>query len=193
MRQCICGIVIDLGNSMKLWLDRIHSEIGIVFIVSDGTSLCAIDFINYEHRMRKLLSQRYDGYELVEKSNPQGFSDRLRAYFDRDFTAFNDLPVNPGGTAFQQQVWQALRAIPVGKTWTYGELAQHLGKPTASRAVGMANSLNPISIVLPCHRVVGANGKLTGYAGGLDRKRWLLDHETMQMAVNCFDGASFHS
>ncbi len=162
---------------MKLWLDQINSELGRIFIVSDGNALCAIDFHDYDPRMRKLLSQRYDNYELVEKSNPQGFSDRVQAYFDRDFTALDHLPVNPGGTAFQQQVWQALRSIPVGKTWTYGALATHLGKPTASRAVGMANSLNPIGIVLPCHRVVGANGKLTGYAGGLDRKQWLLDHE----------------
>jgi methylated-DNA-[protein]-cysteine S-methyltransferase len=169
---------------MKLWLDRINSAIGMVFIVSDGKSLCAIDFSDYEERMRKLLSQRYDEYELVAQSNPQGFSDRLQAYFDRDFTALNDLPVNPGGTAFQQKVWQALRSIPVGQTWTYGELAQHLGQPTASRAVGMANSLNPISIVLPCHRVVGANGKLTGYAGGLERKRWLLEHESAEKVLS---------
>jgi methylated-DNA-[protein]-cysteine S-methyltransferase len=169
---------------MKLWLDRINSAIGIVFIVSDGKSLCAIDFSDYEDRMRKLLSQRYDEYELVERANPQGFSDRLRAYFDRDFTALDDLPVNPGGTEFQQRVWQALRSIPVGQTWTYGQLARHLGQPTASRAVGMANSLNPISIVLPCHRVVGANGKLTGYAGGLERKRWLLEHESAEKVLS---------
>ncbi len=169
---------------MKLSLDRISSAIGIILIVSDGESLCAVDFFDYDDRMRKLLSQRYAKYELVEQSNPQGFSDRLQAYFDRDFTALNDLPVNPGGTAFQQKVWQALRSIPVGKTWTYGELANHLGQPTASRAVGMANSLNPISIVLPCHRVVGANGKLTGYAGGLERKRWLLEHEANEKTLS---------
>ncbi len=169
---------------MKLWLDRINSAIGTVFIISDGESLCAIDFSDYEDRMRKLLSRRYAEYELVERANPKGFSDRLRAYFDRDFSAVSNLPVNPGGTEFQQQVWQALRSIPVGKTWTYGELAQHLGKPTAARAVGMANSLNPISIVLPCHRVVGANGKLTGYAGGLERKRWLLEHEATEKVLS---------
>jgi methylated-DNA-[protein]-cysteine S-methyltransferase len=169
---------------MKLWLDRINSEIGTVFIVSDGESLCAIDFSDYEDRMRKLLNQRYTEYELVERSNPQGFTDRLQAYFDRDFSALDNLPVNPGGTEFQQRVWLALRSIPVGKTWTYGELANHLGKPTASRAVGMANSLNPISIVLPCHRVVGANGKLTGYAGGLARKQWLLEHESSEQVLS---------
>jgi methylated-DNA-[protein]-cysteine S-methyltransferase len=169
---------------MKLWIDCINSPIGIALIVSDGESLCSVDFFDYEDRMRKLLSQRYTEYELVEQSNPQGFTDRLQAYFDRDFTALNDLPVNPGGTAFQQKVWQALRSIPVGRTWTYGELAKHLGQPTASRAVGMANSLNPIGIVLPCHRVVGANGKLTGYAGGLERKRWLLEHEANEKTLS---------
>jgi methylated-DNA-[protein]-cysteine S-methyltransferase len=163
---------------MKLWLDRIPSEMGTILILSDGNALCAVDFSDHEARMHRLLGQRHATYELHEKSNPQGFSDRLLAYLRRDFSALDDLPVNPGGTIFQQQVWLALRSIPVGSTWTYGELAKHLGKPTASRAVGMANSLNPLSIVLPCHRVVGANGKLTGYAGGLDRKRWLLDHES---------------
>jgi methylated-DNA-[protein]-cysteine S-methyltransferase len=82
-----------------------------------------------------------------------------------------------GGTPFQQQIWAKLREIPIGEIWTYGRLAQDIGKPTASRAVGMANSLNPIAIVVPCHRVIGANGQLTGYAGGIDRKRWLLQHE----------------
>jgi methylated-DNA-[protein]-cysteine S-methyltransferase len=121
-------------------------------------------------------------YEIMDRSHQ--FTDRLQAYFDRDFTALNDLPVNPGGTAFQQKVWQVLRSIPVGRTWAYGELAKHLGQPTAARAVGMANSLNPIGIVLPCHRVVGANGKLTGYAGGLERKRWLLEHEANEKTLS---------
>src|SRR4029079_5446383 len=88
---------------------------------------------------------------------------------------------NPGGTPFQQQVWTALRAIPAGTVLTYGELATQLGKQTAYRAVGMNNALNPIAIVVPCHRLVGANGTLTGYAGGLERKRWLLLHEGVRV------------
>jgi methylated-DNA-[protein]-cysteine S-methyltransferase len=102
---------------------------------------------------------------------------QLRAYFDGSRTDF-DLPLAPAGTAFQLRVWAALRAIPYGQTVTYGELAGQLGNPAASRAVGLANGKNPISIVVPCHRVIGADGSLTGYGGGLDRKRFLLALES---------------
>jgi methylated-DNA-[protein]-cysteine S-methyltransferase len=93
------------------------------------------------------------------------------------------IPVNGGGTEFQQQVWQMLQTIPLGTTISYGELATKIGKPTAARAVGMANSLNPVAIVVPCHRVIGAKAKLTGYAGGIDRKQWLLQHEGTELRV----------
>ncbi|WP_179198046.1 methylated-DNA--[protein]-cysteine S-methyltransferase [Nostoc sp. T09] len=96
-------------------------------------------------------------------------------------TSLDDIPVSTGGTLFQEQVWLALRNIPWGNTISYGELAARIGKPTAYRAVGMANSLNPVAIALPCHRVVGANAALTGYAGGLERKRWLLAHEGVEI------------
>jgi methylated-DNA-[protein]-cysteine S-methyltransferase len=102
---------------------------------------------------------------------------QLRAYFAGDLSAF-DLPLAPTGTPFQRMVWSALEAIPFAVTRTYGELARAIGRPSASRAVGTANSKNPISIIVPCHRVIGANGELTGYAGGMAAKRWLLDHET---------------
>ena len=101
---------------------------------------------------------------------------QLDAYFDgalRDF----DLPLHAGGTPFQQRVWEALRAIPYGRTASYGQLARQLGRPGAARAVGAANGRNPLSIVVPCHRVIGASGTLTGYGGGVRNKRWLLDHE----------------
>lgn len=101
---------------------------------------------------------------------------QLVEYFAGTRTSF-DLVVAPVGTAFQRRVWAALREIPYGQTWTYGRLAAHLGNPRASRAVGLANARNPLSIVVPCHRVVGTRGSLTGYAGGVARKRWLLDHE----------------
>ena len=101
---------------------------------------------------------------------------QLGEYWAGERTAF-DLPLDPAGSPFQQRVWQALRAIPYGETRTYGWIAASLGQPTAVRAVGLANSRNPISIVVPCHRVVGSNGKLIGYAGGVERKRFLLDHE----------------
>lgn len=101
---------------------------------------------------------------------------QLREYFAGERTDF-DLTLAASGTPFQHRVWAALREIPFGVTWSYGELAAHIGQPTASRAVGLANGRNPIAIVVPCHRVIGASGTLTGYAGGVERKRWLLDHE----------------
>jgi methylated-DNA-[protein]-cysteine S-methyltransferase len=102
-----------------------------------------------------------------------GAAAQLRAYFDGELTEF-DLPLSPAGTEFQRRVWAGLRAIPYGETVTYGELARRLGSPAASRAVGLANGKNPIAIVVPCHRVIGSDGSLTGYGGGLDRKRFLL-------------------
>jgi methylated-DNA-[protein]-cysteine S-methyltransferase len=101
---------------------------------------------------------------------------QLAEYFAGTRTRF-ELPLSPHGTAFQQKVWMALRDIPFGRTTTYGEIAADLGQPTASRAVGLANGRNPLAVIVPCHRVIGANGSLTGFGGGLPRKRWLLDHE----------------
>jgi methylated-DNA-[protein]-cysteine S-methyltransferase len=105
---------------------------------------------------------------------------QLRAFFGGELRDF-DLPLKPRGTAFQQRVWELLREIPFGETISYGELARRVGNPAASRAVGLANGSNPIAIVVPCHRVIGSNGKLTGYGGGLENKRWLLDFERVQL------------
>jgi methylated-DNA-[protein]-cysteine S-methyltransferase len=163
--------------AMKFLIDRLPSPMGTMLLVSDGKSLCSLDFADCAARMMGLLQKRHESVTLVEAIDPQGFSSQIRAYLAGDFSSLNDLPVNGGGTDFQQLVWQELQTIPVGMTITYGELATKLGKPTASRAVGMANSLNPVAIVVPCHRVIGAKAKLTGYAGGLDRKQWLLQHE----------------
>jgi methylated-DNA-[protein]-cysteine S-methyltransferase len=162
---------------MKLFIDRIKSPIGTIVLITNGDRLCALDFADYQSRTIALLHKRYQSFELVEDLDPQGFSSKVRTYLEGDFASLADLAIDPGGTDFQQLVWQELRKIPVGTTIAYGELATKLGKPTAARAVGMANSLNPIAIVIPCHRVNGANGKLTGYAGGLVRKQWLLQHE----------------
>ncbi|TDD34469.1 methylated-DNA--[protein]-cysteine S-methyltransferase [Actinomadura sp. KC06] len=103
-------------------------------------------------------------------------AEQLSAYFAGDLTEF-DLPLNLQGTEFQKRVWTALQEIPYGETTTYGQLAVELGKPSASRAVGLANGRNPVSVIVPCHRVVGSTGDLTGYGGGLERKRYLLDFE----------------
>jgi methylated-DNA-[protein]-cysteine S-methyltransferase len=108
--------------------------------------------------------------------------EQLAEYFARSRTTF-DIPLDPAGTPFQQRVWEALRAIPYGTTLSYSELARRLGDLRATRAVGAANGRNPIPIIVPCHRVVGANGALTGFGGGLDRKRWLLEHEGALMML----------
>src|SRR5579859_3067867 len=160
-----------------LQFDRIDSPIGTILIVVDGERLCALDYAGYEQRMMTLLQRRYGPVHLAEATDPYGFSSRLQAYLAGDYGSLDTIAVSMGGTGFQQQVWSALRTIPAGTTMTYGELAARLGKPTASRAVGRANALNPIAIVVPCHRLIGANASLTGYAGGLERKHWLLRHE----------------
>ena len=116
-------------------------------------------------------------YPLAEGRAPAHIRGALTSYFEGEITAIDRVPVETNGTPFQRQVWAALREIPAGTTTSYGALAARIGNPNASRAVGLANGSNPIGIVVPCHRVIGASGKLTGYGGGLDRKRWLLEHE----------------
>ena len=112
-----------------------------------------------------------------------GLSTRVRAYFAGDIEILGEVPVRAGGTPFQRTVWAALREIPPGRTTSYGQLAARLGRPGASRAVGLANGANPVAIAVPCHRVIGADGTLTGYGGGLERKRWLLEHERASLAA----------
>ncbi len=160
-----------------LQLDRMDSPLGTLLLVLDGEQLCSLDYEEYEQRTRTLLQRRYGAFSLAPVANPYGIGDQLKAYFAGDYSALDTIPISLGGTAFQQQVWLALRTIPPGTTTSYGELAAKLGRPKAYRAVGATNALNPIAIVLPCHRVVGSNASLTGYAGGLERKQWLLEHE----------------
>lgn len=164
-----------------LWFDRIAAPRGAPFaeilIAVENDELVALDFVEYEARMRHLLTKRYTAWEFARKSNPCGFAGRLRSYLNGEIDAIDTIPVATGGTEFQRAAWQALRTIPVGRTATYTEQAQRIGRPKASRAVGAANGQNPVAIVLPCHRVVGAGGSLTGYAGGVSTKEWLLRHE----------------
>ena len=168
----------------ELQLDRITSPIDDILIVVDEGKMCALDYVDYESRMMRLLERRYGLVRLMQVENPGGFSDRVRSYFAGEYRSLDAIPVSTGGTLFQQQVWLALRTIAPGKTMTYGQLAAQLGKPNAYRAVGATNALNPVGIVLPCHRIIGVDASLTGYAGGLDRKRWLLQHES--------NGATLH-
>jgi len=161
----------------ELQIDRIDSPIGAILIVVDDGRMCSLDFSDCEDRMLKLLNKRYSEICLAPTINPSGFSDLVRRYLAGDYRSLDAIPVSTGGTPFQQQVWAALRTIPAGTTSTYGELARQIGRPTAYRAVGATNAINPVGIVLPCHRVIGADTSLTGYAGGLERKHWLLQHE----------------
>jgi len=144
--------------------------------------LRALDFHDVESRMRQLLRLHYgrDGVDFVVKSRqtPQAIRQTLARYFAGDLTAVDAIPVATAGTSFQRDVWAALREIRPGTTLSYGALARKLGRPNSARAVGLANGANPIAIVVPCHRVIGADGGLTGYGGGIDRKRWLLAHES---------------
>jgi methylated-DNA-[protein]-cysteine S-methyltransferase len=161
----------------ELLVDYIPSPIGKIVIVVDGNKLCTLDFEDCSERMMRLLTRRYGEVRLRQVDDPHGFSARICDYFAGDYGSLTAIPVHTGGTPFQQQVWTALRDIPVGETVAYSRLAAIIGRPKAARAVGMTVSLNPVAIVLPCHRVVGCSASLTGYAGGLDRKRWLLGHE----------------
>ncbi len=162
---------------MSLMWDELDTAIGRVVVVTNATHVVAVDFADCEERLRKILTRRYGDIEQRRIADPLGVTARLRAYFSGDLNAIGDIPADPHGSEFQRSVWRELRRIPVGETISYGELAKRLGRPSASRAVGMANSKNPVGIVIPCHRVIGANGKLTGYAGGVERKQWLLEHE----------------
>jgi methylated-DNA-[protein]-cysteine S-methyltransferase len=162
---------------MLLHYDEYQSPIGRILFASDGEAVCSLDFSGYETRMQTLLTRRFGASEFRRGSDPINLGKLLRDYFSGDLHAFDSTPVHTGGTAFQELVWKALRTIPAGTTWTYGQLANALHRPSGARAVGHANSLNPVAIIVPCHRVIGASSSLTGYAGGLDRKQWLLHHE----------------
>jgi methylated-DNA-[protein]-cysteine S-methyltransferase len=157
--------------------DRIRAPIGEILIAVADDHLCALDFDDCEVRMRRLLRRRFGEFELVPTRNPSDLSTPIRAYLEGEVDAISSVPILSGGSPFQEKAWAALRTIPPGTTATYGEQAARLGQPGAARAVGLANSLNPIAIVVPCHRVIGASGDLTGFAGGIERKQWLLAHE----------------
>lgn len=146
----------------------VDTPVGSLTLVERAGALTGLYFP--EHRHQPTIEGPRDDATLP------AVREQLVAYFAGDLREF-DLPLDVGGTPFQQQVWKALTTIPYGETWSYRDLAEALGNPKAVRAVGLANGRNPVSIVVPCHRVVGADGSLTGYGGGLDAKRWLLAHE----------------
>jgi methylated-DNA-[protein]-cysteine S-methyltransferase len=183
---------------MDLRLESIESPVGKLLVVTDHRGcVYAIDFVDYRSRMDRLLTRYWGSHRLCGGGSshdraPGGGSpseaapseaalseaaQRLQAYFAGSLSAIDSIETCWGGSPFQQKVWRVLRTIPCGETVSYGWIAKELGMPSAARAVGLANGSNPIAIVVPCHRVIGSNRKLTGYAGGLERKQWLLDHE----------------
>jgi methylated-DNA-[protein]-cysteine S-methyltransferase len=149
----------------------------MLLVTDDADRVRALDWEDHADRLHHLI-RLYEGPARLEpRGAPSPARDAIEAYFAGELAAIDSLPALTGGTVFQREVWAALRTIPTGQTTTYGALAVRLGRPKAMRAVGMANGSNPISIIVPCHRVIGANASLTGYGGGLERKRWLLRHE----------------
>ncbi|TYL88394.1 methylated-DNA--[protein]-cysteine S-methyltransferase [Bradyrhizobium rifense] len=163
-------------------LDRLATPIGIALLVTDAEgALRALDWDDYEHRMRELLRLHYGAVDLRERSAPAAMKAALSDYFAGDLGQLSAIAWRIAGTPFQQKVWTALAKIPAGTTMSYGALAAKIEMPKAIRAVGHANGSNPISVVLPCHRLIGADGSLVKYGGGLERKRWLLRHEGVEV------------
>jgi len=162
---------------MQLMYVEIPSPVGDLFAVLREDTLCCLSFDQHWPEARARLQARFGAVSLVRSSRAEMIANRLEAYFGGRLDSLEGIPTDPGGTPFQRRVWSALCEIPVGRTISYAELARRVGRPSATRAVGMTNGQNPIAIVIPCHRVIGSRGDLTGYGGGLERKRWLLEHE----------------
>ena len=168
---------VKLEITMIIKIADIASPIGAIRLAANDTGLVALDYLDRWDEIRERLERRFGKIGFQKADDPHGAITRINRYLKGDLSALEDIPVDTGGTQFQQQVWQALRAIPPGRTTSYMDLARSIGRPKATRAVGAANGRNPVSIIIPCHRVIGTDGQLCGYAGGLERKRWLLSHE----------------
>ena len=169
-----------LNQALRWQLDRVTTPLGVMLLVTDAqNSLRALDWADSEARMLDRLRLLYgsDRVTLTSGTAPQPVRNGLEAYWAGDINAVSAISVETAGTEFQRKAWAWLRSIPAGETRSYREQARGMGRVSAVRAVGRANGANPIGIVIPCHRVIGADGALTGYAGGIERKRWLLRHE----------------
>jgi methylated-DNA-[protein]-cysteine S-methyltransferase len=170
------------AQSLTFACDRLTTPIGAMLLVTDEDGvLRALEFEDHEARMKELLRLHHGAVELKSGRAPKAMRSALSAYFAGDFAAPKTIAWRVAGTPFQRKVWTALPKIPAGRTMSYGALAAKLGAPNAMRAVGHANGSNPISVVIPCHRLVGADGSLIKYGGGLHRKQWLLRHEGVEV------------
>ena len=167
---------------MEFFLETCDSPLGSIEIVSRPDAVVSIDFSDCHERMCQLLGKRFGAYRFC--AGESGFITYLEAYFSGQIDALSNISYCLQGTDFQNKVWQSLTTVKPGQTSTYGDLAKKIGQPKAAQAVGRANALNPILLVIPCHRVIGKNNKLVGYSGGLNRKEWLLNHE-LQSTGGC--------
>ena len=158
----------------------LSTPVGPLALAAHEGRVCAVWFGALES-LQRLLARWYPGERPTSVTDPAGAASALSAYFAGDLHALENIPVVLNGTPFQRRVWERLREVPAGRTATYGAIAMAIGAPSAVRAVGAANGANPVSVIVPCHRIIGANGALVGYGGGLDRKRWLLDHEARRL------------
>lgn len=168
-------------------IERVDTPIGPMLVITDDNDCArAADWEDHRERMELLLRRQYGACSFVPRRRPRPSPAcrALDAYFTGALEAIASVAVATNGTPFQRQVWAALRQIPTGRTTSYGALAVRIGRPKAVRAVGLANGANPISIIVPCHRVIGSDASLTGYGGGIERKRWLLAHERASLGEN---------
>jgi methylated-DNA-[protein]-cysteine S-methyltransferase len=162
----------------RFHFDRLDTPIGTALLVTDDQGfLRALDWSDYEARLHRLLRRHYGDYVLEAASAPRDIVVALTGYFAGDLGQLKSIKWRTNGTDFQRKVWSGLQKIRAGRTSSYGAFATRLNVPKAARAVGLANGANPVSVVVPCHRLIGADGSLTGYGGGLARKEWLLAHE----------------
>lgn len=176
-----------MAETRQLITDSMPTPIGEAVIVCDPSgALLVFDWDDQRHRWEDAMRRRYGAAKLAMKKGAFGHAKTFADYFDGDVFAIDKIKVAPEGTPFQLKVWNALRGIEGGTTTSYAALAKRIGKPKAIRAAGLANGQNPISLVVPCHRVIGSNGSLTGYGGGLPRKRWLLEHEARHASSGLF-------
>ena len=155
----------------------VDSPVGRLTIAARARRVCLLSFGDGAGVVATT-KRWYPGDSVETNGDPAGAVTALTSYFAGDLAALDAVPVQLNGTPFQRRVWERLREVRAGSTATYGQVARAIGAPAAVRAVGAANGANPVALIVPCHRIIGSNGRLTGYGGGLDRKQWLLDHES---------------
>jgi methylated-DNA-[protein]-cysteine S-methyltransferase len=181
MRAATAVVHSDVSAAVILERFELTTPIGAITCAVRNDRICALGFSDRWPGLEQRVLRRFGAVSWREARGP--IASALDAYLRGRLDALDDVRTDTAGTPFQESVWAALRTIPVGRTWSYRDLARVVGRPAAVRAVGLANGSNPVSIVVPCHRVIGADGTLTGYGGGLDRKAWLLSHEGAQLPL----------